>query len=333
VDRSKRLALHRSTAWSTRVELVVTDPGVIVEATRILNEVLERVDGVASRFRPDSEISTLCRVPGHAEPVAVSADLFELVSVAVRAAKLTDGAVDPTVGTAMVHIGYDRDFRLMEPNRDGDLPSSSVVPGWRSIGLCAENSTVTLPAGTLLDLGATAKAWTADRAVSAIVSRLDCGALVSLGGDIAVGGLVPDRGFAVGIADICGDRSAATTVSITSGGLATSGISSRHWAVGGHQLHHLLDPATGLPVDSPWRTVTVAAASCTDANIASTAAIVMGEAALTWLEERHLPARLVPVGGGATVTVSGWPAETVDVPSSTGTVDCAGSANLAGTLP
>jgi thiamine biosynthesis lipoprotein len=315
------------------VELVVTDPGVIIEATRMLNEVLERVDGVASRFRPDSEISTLCRTTNQAEPVVVSADLFDLVSVAVRAARLTDGAVDPTVGTAMVRIGYDRDFRLMEPNRADDLPSSSVVPGWRSIGLCAENSTVTLPAGTLLDLGATAKAWTADRAVSAIVSRLGCGALVSLGGDIAVGGPVPDGGFAVGIADICGDISAATTVSITSGGLATSGISSRHWAVGGHQVHHLLDPATGLPVDSPWKTVTVAAASCTDANIASTAAMVLGEAAVTWLEERHLPARLVPVGSGATITVAGWPPETVDVPSSSGTDELAGSANLAGTAP
>jgi thiamine biosynthesis lipoprotein ApbE len=333
VDWPRRLALHRSTAWSTRVELVVTDPGVIVEATRILNDVLERVDVVASRFRPDSEISALYRRSGRAERVVVSADLFDLVSLALRAARLTDGAVDPTVGSAMMRLGYDRDFRLIDRNRAGDLPSPRAVPGWQSIALSAEDSTVAVPAGTLLDLGATAKAWTADRAVSCIVSRLGCGALVSLGGDIAVGGPAPEGGFAVGIADVCGDSSTPATVSITSGGLASSGISNRHWAVGGRPVHHLIDPSTGLPVDSPWKTVSVAAASCTDANIASTAAMIIGEAATTWLAARRLPARLVPAGGGAAIAVSGWPTETIDDTSHIGQSQLAGTSHLAGTAP
>jgi thiamine biosynthesis lipoprotein len=299
--------VYRSSVWSTRVDLVVTDPGVIVQAARLLHQTLERVDAVASRFRPDSEINLLHRaVAGASTPVVVSDDLAEAIGVALRAARLTDGAVDPTVGSAMCRLGYDRDFSLLGAHVAGALPEASPTPGWRSVILDPERSTVMLAPGTVLDLGATAKAWASDRAAHLIASRLGCGTLVSLGGDITVAGPAPVDGFAVGIADICGDPSAPTTVAIESGGLATSGIGNRHWSLSGHPVHHLLDPATGLPVETPWRTVSVAAGSCVDANTASTAAMVMGEPAPAWLDEAGLPARLVR-RDGATVTVAGWP--------------------------
>jgi FAD:protein FMN transferase len=68
----------------------------------------------------------------------------------------------------------------------------------------------------------------------------------------------------------------------------------------------LVDPMTSLPVDTPWRTVSVAASSCIDANTASTAAMIIGEGAPQWLEERTLPARLVGKRGHVT-TLCGWP--------------------------
>jgi thiamine biosynthesis lipoprotein len=167
----------------------------------------------------------------------------------------------------------------------------------------------TLP-GTVLDLGATAKAWAADRACAAIADELGCGTLVSLGGDLAVRS-APEGGFGVGIADVCGDASTSVEVSVGSGGLATSGIGRRHWTLGRHEVHHLIDPETGLPVDSYWRTVSVAAGSCVDANTASTAAMVKGVGAITWLEERGLPARLVRTDG-LCLTAAGWPADEAD---------------------
>jgi thiamine biosynthesis lipoprotein len=194
----------------------------------------------------------------------------------------------------------------MAPDVAGPLPEAVPAPGWRSVILDAEHSTVVLRPGTVLDLGATAKAWASDLAAQLIASRLGCGTLVSLGGDITVAGPAPERGFAVGIADICGDPSAPITVAIESGGLATSGIGNRHWCKSGHPVHHLVDPATGLPVETPWRTVSVTAGSCVDANTASTAAMVMGEAAVGWLDEARLPSRLVRRDGG-TVVVAGWP--------------------------
>jgi FAD:protein FMN transferase len=96
------------------------------------------------------------------------------------------------------------------------------------------------------------------------------------------------------------------TITIESGGIATSSTTVRRWTRGGVVLHHIIDPSTGLPVTGRWRTATVVAASCVDANIASTAAIVMGDSAITWLIANRLPARLVD-HDGAVHRVSGWP--------------------------
>jgi thiamine biosynthesis lipoprotein ApbE len=82
-------------------------------------------------------------------------------------------------------------------------------------------------------------------------------------------------------------------------------------ASGGVEMHHILDPRTGMPVDSPWRLASVVADTCVDANIASTAAIVRGHAAPQWLEALGLPARLVG-NDGEVVRTSRWPAPEAD---------------------
>jgi thiamine biosynthesis lipoprotein len=168
--------------------------------------------------------------------------------------------------------------------------------------------TVRLPRGVRLDLGATAKALAADRAAAAAHTVSDCGVLVSLGGDIATAGPAPDGGWRIHVTD--DHRSDATapgqTVSIRSGGLATSSTTVRRWSHEGRTMHHILDPATGAPADTCWRTVSVAAESCAHANIACTASLVRGRSALDWLTELELPARLQDQGGSVT-TIGRWP--------------------------
>jgi len=93
---------------------------------------------------------------------------------------------------------------------------------------------------------------------------------------------------------------------VASGGLATSSTTRRRWRRGDRVVHHLVDPRTGDPAPAVWRTVSVAAASCVDANTASTAAIVLGAAAPAWLRERAMPARLVALDGRVE-TIAGWP--------------------------
>ncbi len=165
-----------------------------------------------------------------------------------------------------------------------------------------------MPAGVQLDLGATAKAFAADRAAQHVATALDCGVLVSLGGDIALAGDAPVDGWPIRVTDdhTAGFDAPGQTVALTSGGLATSSVTVRRWHQGTVTRHHLLDPATGLPVTGPYRTVCVTAGSCVDANIASTAALVLGEAAPEWLDARELPARLTR-HDGRVVYVGGWP--------------------------
>jgi thiamine biosynthesis lipoprotein len=284
--------------------MVVTDGTVLVAAAEILRDELERIDRVASRFRPDSELSRLNAVAGRC--ATVSPDLLEAIDVALRMAEATDGLVDPTVGIAMVHLGYDCDFDDVRGGRDGDLPAAGPVPGWRSVVLDAANSRVRLPPRTALDLGATAKALAADRAAADVARQLGCGVLVSLGGDAAVAGPAPDGGFAIAIADTCTSTSPDEAVAVTSGGLASSGIGVRHWRLGASQVHHIVDPATGLPADTCWRTVSATAATCVEANAATTAAMVMGAPAVDWLARAGIPARLV-AHDGEVVRTPGWP--------------------------
>ncbi|MFX9181066.1 FAD:protein FMN transferase, partial [Acinetobacter baumannii] len=81
-------------------------------------------------------------------------------------------------------------------------------------------------------------------------------------------------------------------------------------------VHHLIDPATGRPVEPRWRTASVAAASGRDANPASTATIVRGDGAPAWLASLELPSRLVGVDG-TVVHVAGWPADGEELPLQT----------------
>jgi thiamine biosynthesis lipoprotein len=297
--------IYRTLGLGCRAEIWVTDANALVGAIDILHHELERIDRAASRFRADSEIAVVQRAKGR--PVAISSTLVEAVSVALRVAEATDGNVDPTVGNAVSRLGYDRDFARIAGGVCGSLPEELPVVGWRSIELDRANRTLRVPPGTLIDLGATAKALTADRIAQRVSATLGCGVLVSLGGDIAVGGPSPFGGFRVGLADVSGDVEAPETVTIASGGLATSGIMSRRWRLGRHMVNHIVDPSTGLCPAPTWRTVTVTAGSCVDANAASTAAMVKGATAVQWLDSLGLPSRLVTVGGRI-LRVAGWPA-------------------------
>jgi thiamine biosynthesis lipoprotein len=186
-----------------------------------------------------------------------------------------------------------------------------VIPGWRSVSVDVENRRLTVPAGVQLDLGATVKGWAADRSAARIADRLGCGVLVSLGGDTAVAGTPPEGGWRIRVQDKTAPPAEtpdgpSQVVAISDGGLATSSTAARRWHHGGDVLHHILDPRTGLPAAPVWRTVSVAAATCADANTAATAAIIRGRQAPAWLASLKLPARLVGTDG-TVLTLAGWP--------------------------
>jgi thiamine biosynthesis lipoprotein ApbE len=310
----RRLATAEWQALGTTVLVRVTRAAGLWAARAAVEEDLAAIDAACSRFRADSEVSLLNARSGRA--TKLSPLLCEALALALRAAELTDGDVDPTVGHALELSGYDRDFKLLRAAREGEPPprvtiTARVRTGWQTVALDRQNATAIVPAGVKLDLGATAKAWAADRAAAAAAAAAGCGALVSVGGDIATCGAPPKGGWKIHVTD--DHRSSATapgqTVAIEAGGLATSSTAVRRWSHKGNTMHHILDPRTGAPATDTWRTVSVAAASCADANIATTAAIVRGAGAPAWLDRCGLPARLLG-WDGSMLTVGDWPAET-----------------------
>lgn len=306
---SASLAAARWQALGTTASIVVVGADVAA-ARRAAEADLAEIDAACSRFRDDSELAAVNAARGRR--VHVSPLFLDAVEVALRAARLTGGRVDPTVGRALVLAGYDRDFTSVRGSRLRRVRAADV-PGWRVVELDRAAATVRVPDGVTLDLGATAKALAADRAAArALAACAATGVLVNLGGDIATAGDPPPGGWAVRVAD---DHRAASgepgqDLTIASGGLSTSSTAVRRWRRRGGEAHHIVDPRTGAPAAEYWRTVSVAAATCVDANIASTAAIVLGAAARAWLADRDLPARLVSVDGDVELT-AGWPADRV----------------------
>lgn len=302
------LGIADDRALGGSLRLVVTNPTSLRAAEAAVDEVVNAIDQAASRFRADSELSRLNALPER--DIKVSPLLAQAIAAGLRGAELTGGAVDPTVGSAIRLAGYDTDFGQVPADGAEVRLIAHRIPGWRAIQFDAGSRTVRLSHGVEIDLGATAKALASDLAAAAASKAVGgAGVLVSLGGDIACAGEAPSEGWPIQASE---DSAAAIdeseeTIAIYSGGIATSSTTVRQWTRGGAVLHHIIDPATGLPADSCWRTASVVASSCVDANIASTAAIVMGRKALSWLEANRLAGRLVDLEGRVH-RVAGWPA-------------------------
>jgi thiamine biosynthesis lipoprotein len=295
-------------ALGTSIVVGATDPIRLAGVLETVRDEVEACDRACSRFRPDSELS---RLNAGERLVRPSRWLCEAVATALQAARDTDGLVDPTIGQSLVDLGYDRTFDEIDP----DTPlvvTASHVPAWRQVRVDCLRRRVSILAHVKLDLGATAKALCADRAARSAAAVSGCGVLVSLGGDIAVAGPAPVGGWVVRVTDRAdrdpADPAPGQTVSVRSGGLATSGTSARRWARAGAVLHHLVDPRTGCSAKEIWRTVTVAAPSCVAANTASTAAVILGAHAPAWLDAGRFDARLVSPAGRV-VRTGAWPAD------------------------
>ena len=209
-----------------------------------------------SRFRPDSELNRVNQASGSV--VKMSAPFAEMLELALRAAKKTDGLVDPTLGAAIEAAGYDRDFSALTPSA---APAEPGARGrWRYVRL--RRTLLHRPRGVLLDLNGVVKGKTVDDALALI----DGDGFVSAGGDLAARGGVdvalPDGG----------------AVRVLEGGLATSSTAKRRWLRAGVWQHHLIDPRTGRPCETPWQEVTVSAATCLQADVAAKAALLLGDA-------------------------------------------------------
>jgi thiamine biosynthesis lipoprotein len=299
----------RRASWraiGTNVEVVLYG-GDLSAGRAAVDRVVKAADAAFSRFRTDSELS---RMQSRRGPVRVSPLLGRALEAALRGARLTDGLVDPTVGRVMRLVGYDVDFATVAA-RTNESPRFEIhsMAAWRALSWDHNREVVTIPPGVELDFGSTGKALISDLAAPA--AGLESGAkgvLVGIGGDIATWGSAPVGGWRVLMAeDSTQTRTADSEVAVvTDGALATSSTTVRRWLGGQQVVHHLIDPRTSRPAEGPWRTASVVAATCVDANICSTAAIILGDEAEAWLDSRGVAARLVSRTGDVRY-LGGWP--------------------------
>ena len=299
------VAAAERSALGTTARVVVWPPHELPRALDAVDRQLLALDQQASRFREDSEISQVNSSESHT--LFLSEGLAELLATAVAAAELTAGLVDPTVGDALIAMGYDRDFSSVPKSRPDAPAVGTPAPGWASIEL--DGRLLRRPAGMVLDLGATAKGVGSDRSAIAARRSMDGGGvLVSLGGDLAVAGESPLGGWPILVAEdpIGDERPSAHVVRFSRGGVATSSVLCRRWRRGDRTLHHIIDPRTGEPAQGRWRTATVAAPTCAHANAASTALIVGGEDAVDMVTAAGLPARLIGHDGSIRL-IGSWP--------------------------
>jgi thiamine biosynthesis lipoprotein len=294
--------LHEWAALGTYVRLATNPTSALPEAVRLAGQVLDEVDRACSRFRPDSDLVRANACAGRT--TAVSPLLAAAVQVALEAAAETDGLVDPTLGHALVAVGYDRDLALLPAaaSEPAGVPRPARTGAWREVEVDLDGA-VGVPADCALDLGSTGKAWASDLTARVIHERTGADVVVSLGGDVAVAGttawpvLVTEL-----LAQVDSPDDEGEVLVLAAGGLATSTTLGRRWVRGGMPRHHLLDPRTGEPVAGPWRTVSALGRSAVAANTATTAALVLGAGAWTWLVDRGVAARLVSRDGQIVAT-------------------------------
>jgi thiamine biosynthesis lipoprotein len=246
----------RAMGCSCRVLTFGGPAGVADRARRRIVE-LERC---WSRFLSESELSRLNRSRGAL--TLVSREAFLLVRRAVDAWELTEGAFDPTVLPAVRQLGYDRSFEhLAAPQPSDDAPiGSGPTPGCGAIQLFEEISAVMLPADVQLDPGGIGKGLAADLVVAELLEAGVVGAAVDIGGDIRVAGTNPEAdGWHVEIADPRQAGQHLATIVLDEGAVATSSTLGRAWRHDGAMVHHLIDPSTGGPIDTPLLAATVVA--------------------------------------------------------------------------
>jgi len=257
---------------------------------------VEACERILSRFLPESDLSRLNRASG--SWVRVDERLIAALRGALRVREETDGKFDPTILPALVALGYDRSFERLDgrpPARDGDWHAGAVVE------IDTGSSQARVEAGAAVDLGGVGKGFAGSRALLAMCEAWAelPGALVDLGGDLAVWGSSPEGGpWRLAVADPGLPGRNLAILELDQGAVATSGRDQRRFGPD-LQFHHLIDPATGAPANCGPLAVTVVGSDGTEVEAYATALAItpLAEAAACLSARPRLSALLVPAEG------------------------------------
>ena len=283
------LRRHTFEAMGTSLELLLDAESTPASATALaLAETeIRRLEGVFSRFRPDSELTAL----NEAGSMTVGPELLEVTDFALAARERTGGRFDPTVHDALVAAGYDRTLDDVPPDMVAEEPTEGTLCGG-GVRIDHAESRIELDPGVRLDFGGIAKGFAAERTCDVLAEAGNC--LVNAGGDVSVRGRLDGAAWPVGVETPEG----IVTLGLESGSLATTGRDRRRWLRNGREHHHVIDPATGMPSESDLLRVTVVAPCAMEAEVLAKSLFLGGEqGALREADELGIPSLLVTRDG------------------------------------
>ncbi len=262
-------------AMNTDIDVIVDGPSTPVGAFLNARLLFERQEQRFSRFRESSLLSRL-----NLGETIDDEMLARVVRMAFDAYEFTGGLFNPMILPALQDAGYSATFDDVR----GGMPRSQAVPDpRRALGI--DGNSVRLHQGQL-DLGGIVKGWTVDLAMEAFVGECP-NLLVNAGGDLRCAGEEEGvDGWFIGIDSV--DGTEQPWQGAMRGALATSTTRKRRWTTeGGGTAHHLIDPRTGMPADSPYSQVSVWHETAWIAECWAKAVLIGGPTALS-LAEKHV---------------------------------------------
>jgi thiamine biosynthesis lipoprotein len=245
-------------------------------------------EAILSRFRPDSELARLNQRSGQWVPV--SSVLWDVLALALEAARWSDGLVLPTLLPVLEAAGYvaSLEGQTWQQAQAQTVPSRPSAPppiaDWQTIRCDPVRRAVWLPPGMRLDLGGIAKGWATEQAAQRLQAFGPT--LVDAGGDIAVSAARSDgTPWPVGVADPAEPDCLLALLGIAQGAVASSGRDYRRWQHHGRWQHHIIDPRTGQPAQTDVVSATVVGPTAAQAEVAAKVALILGSrAGLAWLD-------------------------------------------------
>ena len=279
---------------SYSIKLAALPPDIDADALAVeIDGILETVNRQMSTYRPDSELSRFNAAPAGIQ-MPISQDTRLVIDEALRVSRLTGGAFDPTIGQVIDLWGFGPDGSRENPPSAGDIAAARATVGFVGVETATaagtENPTVSkLDSGIRLDLSGVAKGFGVDKVAAHLETRGIVDYLVEVGGELRGSGHgLEGRSWKVGIekpTTLPGDLQ--RVVELNGAGLATSGDYRLFFEHDGRRYSHIIDPATGRPVDHDLVSVTVVAATTMEADALSTSLLVLGPEAGIQLAEKH----------------------------------------------